>query len=366
MVYLLSFFCFVLYNYYGDNMNSENVILNVSDIKDVEKITNDTRYINISIDNVSIDVIDYFLLNGDKFSYSDSINTKNGFIYASYDMFKYGESVIDNIISNMPNNLSNLEKIRYVYIYLGKIFSSDINVVDTKNEFISFNNISSINNIWGAISKGKIGDAALSKVLMYVCSRIGIKSELISSSIKGSVANKIYFDDSFLIVDLFNDLHNIQGGFCTSYFDKYNDNKELDKKIFYIKDEYMDFYIDKVLSNIDYMKEDILYEILSLTSSVLNINSIGTMELFKIYKNIFDKYIPNYDIKINNLFVTGKCGNKEHFTLFSYNDVYYSFNYNKGCFVNVAEGILYECLSEEKIGIYADEEFELVEKRVLL
>ena len=366
MVYLLSFFYFVLYNYYGDNMNKGNVILNVSNIKDIENITDDTKYINISIDNVSIDVIDYFLLNGDKFSYSDSINNRNGFIYASYDMFKYGESVIDNIIANMPSDLNSLEKIRYVYIYLGKIFSSDINVIDNKNEFISFSNISSINNIWGAISKGKIGDAALSKVLMYVCSRIGIKSELISSSIKGSIANKIYFDDSFLIVDLFNDLHNIQGGFCTSYFDKYNDNKELDKKIFYIKDEYKNFYIDKVLGNIDYMKEDVLYEILSSTSSVMNINGIGTMELFKIYRNIFDKYVPNYDIKINNLFVVGKSGNKEHFTLFSYNGVYYSFNYNKGCFVSVDEDILCEYLRDDKIGIYDDEEFGLIEKRVLL
>ena len=30
---------------------------------------------------------------------------------------------INNILKNMPNNLSDLEKVRYIYIEIGKIFS---------------------------------------------------------------------------------------------------------------------------------------------------------------------------------------------------------------------------------------------------
>ena len=366
IVYLLSFFCNIWYHYYGDNMNISNVIINIKNVKDIEKISSDTKYINISIDNVNIEVIDYFLLNGMNYSYSDTINNKNGFIYADYDMFKYGESVIDNIIDSMPSDLNKLEIVRYLYISLGKILSVDINAMNDKNETVSFNKISMINNIWGAISKGKVGDAVVSKIFMYLCSRMDIKCEIISSSIKGNVANKVYLDNSFLIVDLFNDIHNIQGGFCTCCFDKYNDIKEIDRKISYIKEEYMDYYVSEVFSELDYTMDDTLYEILSLTNKIINIGNIGPCELFKIYRNIFDKYAPNYDIRINNLFVYSDLDNKEHFIVFSYNNEYYSFNYNKKCFINVDINVLYDNIKDNKIGIYDDEDFILNEKRVVL
>ena len=55
-------------------MNSTEVIVNVKDMNDISKITENTKYINICIDDVKIEVIDYFLLHGQKFSYSDTIN----------------------------------------------------------------------------------------------------------------------------------------------------------------------------------------------------------------------------------------------------------------------------------------------------
>lgn len=347
-------------------MNSRDVIVNIKSMKDIDKISENTKYINVSIDDVNIEVIDYLLLNGNRYSYSDIIGEKNGFIYASYDMFKYSEGVITSIIDSMPSGLNKIEMIRYIYIALGKILCVDINTMDSKNETISFNNISIINNIWGAISRRKVGDAVVSKIFMYLCSRIGVKCELVSSNIKGNIANKVYFDDSFLIVDLFSDIHNIQGGFVTKYFDKYNDNKDIDKKIAYIKDEYMDYYVDMVLKKLDYTKENILYEVLSLTSTVLNINNIGPYELFKIYKNIFDEYIQNYDIKINNLFVYSGIDIKDHFTLFSYNNKHYSFNYNRGCFISMDKNILRDNIKNRRIGIYDDEDFDIVEKGMVL
>lgn len=347
-------------------MNSGSIIINIKTKEDINKITSDTKYINLSIDNINTDVIDYFLLNGKNYSYTEAISNRNGFIYADYETFKLGETIIDNILDNMPNNLNSMEKVRYIYISLGKILSSDINAIEDKNDAISFNKISTINNIWGAISKRKVCDSVTSKIFMYICTRIGIKSEIVSSNIKGNIANKVYIDDTYLIVDLFNDIHNIQGNFCTHYFDKYNDNKELDKKVSYIKEEYTDNYISDILSQLDYTKEDMLYQILTLTNNIINVSKIGPTELFKVYRSIFDKYIPNSDIKINNLFIYSDFSNKDHFIVFSYKNNYYSFNYTKNCFVNIEENILYNNIKNNKIGIYNEEDFNLIEKRVVL
>lgn len=356
----------MLYNYYGDNMTENNVIVSIYNKDDINKITDDTRYINICIDSVSDDVIHYFILNGRNYLYTDSIDFRNGFIYASYDIFNYAETIIDNIICNMPNELDILEKIRYVYIYLGKVIGSDINTLDSSNEFISYSNVSVNNNIWSALSSGMIGNVSVCKLFLYVCHRLGIKCELINSNIKGTLANKVYMDNDFIIVDLFNDLYNIHGGFSTIYFDKYNDDKDMDKKINYIKDEYMNYYIDSVLKDFTYDEDNVLDSILSLTSSVINIASIGTLELSKIYKYLFEKYISSYVIKINNFFVKDNLGVKKHFVVFGYNDSYYSFNYSKGCFVRLNKDIIGCNIDSNRIGIYDYEEFELNEKSVVL
>lgn len=346
-------------------MNSNSIIINIKSKEDVNNITADTKYINLSIDNINTEIIDYFLLNGKDYSYADTINCRNGFIYADYETFKLGESVIDNIIDNMPNHLNELEKVRYIYISLGKIISSDINTIEDKNDIISFNKISVINNIWGSLSKGKVCDSVTSKMFMYLCTRIGIKCEIINSSIKGNIANKVYIDDTFLIVDLFNDIHNIQGGFCTCFFDKYNDNKEMDRKILYIDEEYTEYYLSNILSEMDYTQDDILFQTLTLTNGIINVSNIGVTELFKIYRNIFDKYMPNCDIKINNFFIYRNFYNKEHFLVFNYKNNYYCFNYNRKCFINIEENVFFDNIKKKKIGIYNEEDFDFREKRVI-
>lgn len=347
-------------------MNSGDIIVNVKSIDDIDRITTNSRYINISIDNYSRDVIDYFLNNGSEYSYSDIVGDRNGFIYANYDMFKYSENVLNNIISNIPSNLNTLEKIRYIYISLGKILCVDINNIKDKNDNISLSSISTVNNIWGAIYKHKVGDVVVSKIFMYMCSKLGIKCELISSSIKGNIANKIYFDNKFIIVDLYNDICNIQGGFVTKYFDKYNDDKEMDKKINYIKDEYMDYYLDNIFKKFDYDKEDILYEVLSITGSIMDISNIGSYELYQIYKKIFDKYFSSYDIKSYNMYINNYLDVKDHFTIYCYGDKYYSFNYSKGCFIYVDMDVISNNIDTRRVGIYDGEEFDFNVKGVVL
>ncbi len=356
----------MLYNCYGDDMNGDNIIVDIKYKKDIDNITENTKYINISVQEVGSDIIDYFLLNGINYSYSDVIDDRCGFIYASYDMFKMGESLIDNVIDGMPINLNKLEMVRYIYVTLGKLLCIDINIMEDKNETISFNRISTINNIWGALSGRRVNDIVVSKIFMYVCCRLGIKCELVSNSIKGNIANKVYLDDNFIIVDLFSDIYNIHGGFTTSYFDRYNDDKNMDKKIGYIKEEYMNYYIDSVLMDFDYTVDNLLYEVLSLTNRFINVGSIGPYELSKIYRDIFDRYLSNYKININNLFAYKGLNVKEHFIVFSYDDKYYSYNYNKGCFVSIEASILSENIKCNRIGIYGDENFDIREGSVVL
>lgn len=347
-------------------MNNTNVIVSVNTMNDISNINNNTKYINLSIDSFNSDVINYFLEYGKGYSYTDTINNKNGFIYATYSMFKNSENIINGIINNIPSNLSNIEKIRYLYIALGKILSADINTMDNKNEKISFSSVSVINNIWGSITSGKTTSACISKLLMYLCSRIGIKSELINSDINGNIGNKIYVDDSFLIVDLYNDLYNIQGGFSTKYFDKYNDNKDIDKKIFYIKNSYINEIIDNELRGLDYTKDNMLSDILEVLERSINISDVGVIELAKICKDIFDKYTPNYDIRINNLFLLDSDESKEHFIVISYDNSFYSYNYNKQCFIKMSYDVITKNIKDNKIGIYKGEDFYCKESRLVL
>lgn len=56
------------------------------------------------------------------------------------------------------------------------------------------------------------------------------------------MANKIYINNTYIIVNLFEDIANIKAGFSTEHFDKYNNNIELDKKIKYINDNYTEYF----------------------------------------------------------------------------------------------------------------------------
>ena len=42
-------------------MNSTDVIVSINSMKDIENITDNTKYINLSINNVDVNVIDYFV-----------------------------------------------------------------------------------------------------------------------------------------------------------------------------------------------------------------------------------------------------------------------------------------------------------------
>ena len=227
------------------------------------------------------------------------------------------------------------------------------------------NNITNLNNIWGALSKKSITRSSIVKILLYICSKIGIKSEVVSTDIKGNMANKIYINNTYIIVNLFEDIANIKAGFLTEHFDKYNNNIELDKKIKYINDNYTEYFLDKELKYINYNDDNLLLQILTITEKIININNIKPYELSIIYKKIFNKYFPNQKLKINNFYLRNNL-EKEHFLVFDYNNFYYIYNYNKQKFIKLGYDYLIENIKNKKIGLYQNEEFNITRERMVL
>lgn len=330
-------------------MNRES-ILTVNSIEDI-KNNQEAKYLNINLDNYNKELIDYLIKYGQNYLYSEYINNINGYIYVDYDTFISGEKIISNIISNIPKNLNQIELAKYLYIKLGKTIGYDINTIPNKNEEFNFGKISVINNIWGAITNTKVNNSSCSKLYLYLCRICNIECQIITINTNGFLANKIKIDNNNLIVDLTNDVPFIQGGFKTKYFQDYNDNRQVDKKISYLKNNYTEELIDKAF------KKGNIFDFLKKTQEIINIKSVKPVELGIIYDMLFSKYFYNQDIKINNLYINST--EKNHFILISYEDKYYCYNYHKNTFINISKNDIIDNIEKDKIGIYLNENLVL-------
>ena len=86
------------------------------------------------------------------------------------------------------------------------------------------------------------------------------------------------------------------------------------------------------------------------------------MDFYQKFSSMGLKYI----YLRNNLYVYKKFEEKEHFTLFCSDDKYYSYNYIKKCFIDVDAYMLNDNINKNKIGIYDDEKFKMMEERIVL
>ena len=327
-------------------------IVNVYSKKDLDLITDDTKYININVSNPDIDIINFFINNGENYLYSEIIDDKCGYIYIGYEEFCKAEEIINYIYANMPNDLTKLEMARYLYVSIPKHVFFDINLDSDKNENYNLSLMNSINNLWGSLSLGRVNDKSISKIYYYMCRRLDI-DVLLVTSINKDYYVKLNIDKMNLITDLFNDIPFIQIGMSTMHFGTYNDDIELDKKIKYIKNKYTDDYLDKQLKSINYNKSDCVSNILIKCEKIININKIKPVELSIIFDYIFNRYCPQFDIKINNLYLNNK--EKKHFLVISYGDNHYSYNYKKKCFVLINDIDIRNSINSNKIGLYMDE-----------
>jgi len=273
--------------------NERSIVVNISSIKDLDTITDNTKYINLNITNCDVDVINFFLKNGESYLYSEIINNTPGYIYVSYQEFLKAENIISGIYANMPDGLNQLEMARYLYTTIPNYVCFDINLDRDKNEVSNLSLISCINNIWGSISLGCVNDKSISKIYYYLCRRLGIEIQLLISNITNDIYNELHISKMSIITDLFNDLPFIQAKMKTLHFGTYNDDLELDQTVIYIKTKYNDELIDKSLKDIDYTTKDCIEDILSKTTKILPIDKIKPTELSIIYNLIFTKYCYN-------------------------------------------------------------------------
>ncbi len=333
--------------------NKSSLIVSISKTSDLDKITKDTKYINIDITNISQEIISYFIKNGTSFMYSDIIENTPGYNYVSYNDFVKAENIIDKIYNEMPNNLNEIEVAKYLYVAIPKYVYFDINTDKIKNEIYNLSLMSTVNNIWGSLSSGRINDISASKIYYYLCRRVSIDISIVIDEDNKQVLTKLLIDNQVLITDLFEDIPFIQCNMQTNHFATYNDDISLDKKIKYLKNKYNNYYLDKALKNIDYTKEDCIYTILNITKDIININTIKPVELSIIYRYIFDRYCPNYNVKINNLYLNNE--NKNHFIIISYNNIHYSYNYKLQKFIKVSDEDIIDNINDGKIGLYHGE-----------
>ena len=342
--------------------NKIPMIMSISTMEDIEELkkNNNIKYINIDISNPNKEVLTYLLEHGEKYSYSDMIDEKKGYIYVSYNIFKESELIILDIIKGIPSNLSKLEIARYLYITLGKIIGYDINILPDKNETFNLKNINTINNIWGAIYNLKGTNISFTKIYLYLCRLTGINCHLIATSNTGYLKNVLTIDDSNIVTDITQDIPFIQASFKTKYFLGYNDNTEMDKKIKYIKNDYSEIKIEQALKDINYNNEDLIKDILLKTQSIIHTSDMKPIELSVIYDIIFQKYCPSYNISINNLFINNTYNNKQHFILISYNNKHYSYNYNRSSFVELSHDEIIKNIENNKIGIYLNEKLPII------
>ena len=230
--------------------NTKSLVLSVSSIKDIDNIKENTKYINIDITNCNDEVIDYFLKHGNNYLYSEIIDNTLGYTYVGYEDFYRAETIISGIYGNMPNNLTNLETARYLYTEIAKHVFFDINLVPEKNETYSFSLTSKINNIWGSLSSGRITKSSICKIYYYLCKRLDLNISIEIDDDK-KWYNKLTIDKLIINTDLFEDIPYIQNNMETNYFNPYNSDLDIDKKIKYIKNKYTNVLIDKILKNID-------------------------------------------------------------------------------------------------------------------
>ena len=333
-------------------MKDDDLIVSISNIADLKKITDNTKYINIDINCFNHKIAAFFTEYGQTFKYSDMIDGVCGYTYVNYEEFIKAECIIDTICKNMPNDLNNLEKARYLYISLARCISFDINCDTNKCEVYDLSLITNANNIWGGLALGSVTNISASKIYYYLCTRNGLTVNITVDD-NGNYFNKLKINNQIIITNIFMDIPYINALMKTRYFGTYNDDISIDKKIKYIKEEYNDDKLDRILKNIDYSNESFMEEILDKTQKILDINSIKPMELSIIYKYIFEKYASNYNITINNLFLNDI--KKFHFIVISACNMHYSYNYKKDNFVMITDDDIIDNLSNGKIGLYLNE-----------
>lgn len=229
-------------------------------------------------------------------------------------------SDINLILFNIPNDITSIEKVRWLYIKLGDLFSYNYKVVTSKDESLrklsfeenylsSFETCIQISQIMDIVINGMI-DGCKSRTIKCDNNFRGID--------ESHVANEITFDNGEkYILDLTLDLYLIQSGCQTKHFGYTSPNgnydifplvecETIDKKLGLIKyGEYIDKKINDLksrLNNIDYSRltdEEILqYKINELSTITPKFKGPheGKMYLEKLFIEVLKTRFKEYNL----------------------------------------------------------------------
>ena len=184
---------------------------------------------------------------------------------------KIGQNIIPSInfiMSSIPENTTDLEKVRYIYINLGKLFSYDYRIIAdesvisepidyAKNEIGRYKTCYQISEILMVLINGLIPNCHAKIIERKIPGR---------SFNKEHVATEVTFSDGLkIILDLTLDLANIQGGLKTKEFGfttnstgdydiiSLRECAQMDKKLGFIVDKYTDDYINEFVDKMTQM-----------------------------------------------------------------------------------------------------------------
>lgn len=224
---------------------------------------------------------------------------------------------IRNIINNMPSDLNELEKVRWVYMNLGLIINYDYKNLDFLNKV-------SIDDEY--ISRYQTC-VQVADIMNQILTKLGIKCENLEREVdklhfdQAHVYNVVTLDtDEKIVLDLVYDLHLIKNNFRTLNFgykdDGYDyiiisqfEDKMMDEKLGlrtdYKDDELNDFRIGLERSGYNFTsyEEEVDYIISKVLPYMNNTNDIveGTNLLdYKLFEDIIRGTIVRHNICNNN------------------------------------------------------------------
>lgn len=223
------------------------------------------------------------------------------------------------------NNLSEIEKARYVYIKLGKIkeFNDDFLYGTSLSKSEIYNNEKNkqsllINDL---MQSNKLICVGLSKLYKEILNRLKISCEL--CTVGEEDCRHMYniiktSNDETYKADLQKDMRYIHIGMSTHYFGQADmedldiiskkDLKEIDKKIGYIKEDYTDKYIQDLLKQRE--NETVKQTVTrALTDEKFNeiISNLGYVEAISLTRRLLIGYV-NYEIlPINSIINIMHC-----------------------------------------------------------
>ncbi len=271
---------------------------------------------------------------------------------------KVGQNIIPSInfiVTSMPDDLTDLEKVRYIYINLGKLFSYDYRIVVDEsviskpldyadNEISRYQTCYQISEVLTVLING----------LVPTCHAKVIERKINGRSFnKEHVATEVIFKDNLkILLDLTLDLSNIQAGLRTKEFgfttNSNNDYdiislrecEEMDKKLGFIADKYTDDYIDefkRILNNTNFSgktKAEILDFKIRKIKEVLAKDFKGEHEAIRYINTLFNKILTNEELSTLKQFNLSYENTEElnFMAIFSFDELglYYSYSNELG------------------------------------